>query len=62
MGSGLASQPAFNDVNAELATNTASGGRPANLAQCLLNGGSSTRAIAKGVCAATLGNAATLVQ
>ena len=62
LGSGLASQPAFADVNAELATNTASGGRPDNLAQRLLVGGSDTRAIAKGVCAATLGNAATLVQ
>ena len=62
MGTNIASQPAFADVNAELATNTASGGRPAALAQRLLSGGSDTRAIAKGVCAATLGNAATLVQ
>jgi hypothetical protein len=62
MGTGLASQPAFADVNGELATNSASGGRPASLAQRLLNGGSDTRAIAKGVCAATLGNAATMVQ
>ncbi len=62
MGSGLTSQPAFTDVNAELATFTASGGRPDNLAQRLLDGGSDTRAIAKGVCAATLGNATTLIQ
>jgi hypothetical protein len=62
LGTGLASQPAFADVNGELATLTASGGRPNNLAQRLLDGGSGTRAIAKGICAATLGNAATLVQ
>ena len=62
MGTNLASQPAFADVNAELATFTAAGGRPNNLAQRLLDGGSNTRAIAKGVCAATLGNAATLIQ
>ena len=62
VGTGLASQPAFGDINAELATFTAAGGRPDNLAQRLLDGGSNTRAIAKGVCAATLGNAATLIQ
>jgi hypothetical protein len=62
IGTGLATQPAFDDVNAELATFAATGGRPDNLAQRLLDGGSETRAIAKGVCAATLGNAATLIQ
>ena len=62
MGTGLASQPAFADVNTELASFTATGGRPDNLAQRLLDGGSSTRAIAKGVCAAALGNATTLIQ
>ncbi len=62
MGTGLATQPAFADVNAELATFTAAGGRPDNLAQRLLDGGSDTRAIAKGVCAAALGNATTLIQ
>jgi hypothetical protein len=62
MGTNIATQPAFADVNAELATITAAGGRPNNLAQRLLDGGSDTRAIAKGVCAATLGNAATLIQ
>jgi hypothetical protein len=62
MGTGLASQPAYADVNAELATFQAAGGRPDNLIDRLLAGGSDTRAISKGVCAATIGNAATLVQ
>ncbi len=62
VGTNIATQPAFTNVNAELATFTAAGGRPDNLAQRLLDGGSNTRAIAKGVCAATLGNAATLIQ
>ena len=62
MGTGLASQPAYADVNAELATFQAAGGRPDNLIDRLLAGGSNTRAISKGVCAATIGNAATLVQ
>ena len=62
MGTGLASQPTFADVNTELATFNAAGGRPNNLAQRLLDGGSDTRAIAKGVCAASIGNAITLIQ
>ena len=62
MGTGLATQPSFVDVNTELATFTAAGGRPNNLAQRLLDGGSDTRAIAKGVCAASIGNAITLIQ
>jgi hypothetical protein len=62
MGTGLASQPAYADVYSELAGFSAAGGRPHNLVQRLVDGGSSTRAISKGVCAAMLGNAATLVQ
>jgi hypothetical protein len=62
MGTGLSSQPAFADVYSELASFSATGGRPHNLVQRLIDGGSSTRAISKGVCAAMLGNAATLVQ
>ena len=62
MGTGLASQPAYADVYSELATFPAAGGRPDNLVDRLLAGGSSTRAISKGVCAAMLGNAVTLVQ
>ena len=62
MGTGLSSQPANADVYSELASFSAAGGRPHNLVQRLIDGGSSTRAISKGVCAAMLGNAATLVQ
>jgi hypothetical protein len=62
MGSGLASQPAYADVYSELASVSASGARPDNLIDRLVAGGSNTRAIAKGVCAAMLGNATTLVQ
>jgi hypothetical protein len=62
MGTGLSSQPAYADVYSELAEFSAAGGRPNNLVQRLVDGGSSTRAISKGVCAAMLGNAATLVQ
>jgi len=62
MGTGLTSQPAYADVYAELATFQAAGGRPDNLVDRLLAGGSDTRAISKGVCAAMLGNAITLVQ
>lgn len=62
MGTGLASQPAYADVYAELATFTATGDRPNNLITRLVAGGSDTRAISKGVCAAMLGNATTLIQ
>ncbi len=62
MGTGLASQPAYADVYSELASVAASGGRPSNLVDRLIAGGSTTRAISKGVCAAMLGNATTLVQ
>ncbi|MGB5489305.1 MAG: hypothetical protein WBM76_00620, partial [Woeseiaceae bacterium] len=58
----LASQPSYSVVYDELASFTASGGRLDNLIDRLLAGSSDTRAIAKGVCAATLGSAATLVQ
>ena len=62
MGTGLSSQPDYADVYSELASFQASGGRPDNLVQRLVDGGSDTRSISKGVCAATLGNAVTLVQ
>jgi len=62
MGTSLASQPAYADVYSELASVAASGGRPDNLVDRLIAGGSTTRAISKGVCAAMIGNAATLVQ
>ena len=62
MGTGLASQPNRADVYAELASFQAAGDRPDNLVDRLLAGTGDTRAIAKGTCAAMLGNAATLIQ
>jgi hypothetical protein len=62
MGTNLTSQPAYADVYSELASFQAAGGRPNNLVQRLMDGGSNTRAISKGVCAAMLGNAVTLIQ
>ena len=63
MGTGLGSQPARADVYEELASYLSGGGdRPDNLVDRLRAGGSDTRAIAKGVCAAVLGSAVTLVQ
>jgi hypothetical protein len=60
----LGSQPAYADVYAELASFVSDGGaRPDNLIDRLLAVGTSdTRAISKGVCAAVLGSATTLVQ
>jgi hypothetical protein len=60
----LGSQPAYAAVYAELASFVSGGGaRPDNLVDRLLAAGASdTRAISKGVCAAVLGSAATLVQ
>ncbi|MEO1201844.1 MAG: LamG domain-containing protein [Pseudomonadota bacterium] len=58
----IGSQPSYTLVREELATFSASGSRPDNLINRLIAGGSSTRAISKGVCAATLGSAVTLVQ
>jgi len=62
VGTNLADQPAFVDVYAEVASFQAAGGRPDNLIDRLVVGGSDTRAISKGVCAAILGSAATLLQ
>ena len=62
MGTSLASQPDRAEVYAELASFQAAGGRPDNLVDRLLAGTGDTRAIAKGTCAAMLGNAATLIQ
>jgi hypothetical protein len=66
-GPQLASQPTYATVYSELASFSAAGGRPDNLIDRLLNPpapavASDTRSIAKGVCAATLGSAVTLVQ
>ena len=61
-GPTLATQPTFATVYSELASFSAAGGRPDNLIDRLIAGGSDTRSIAKGVCAATLGSGVTLVQ
>ncbi|MCG8371543.1 MAG: LamG domain-containing protein [Proteobacteria bacterium] len=58
----IGTQPSYADVHGELASFPASGDRPENLIDRLLAGSSDTRAIAKGVCAAALGSAATLLQ
>jgi hypothetical protein len=63
MGVGIASQPSYALVYEELASHLSSGsGRPDNLTERLLAGGSDTRAISKGLCAALLGSAVTLIQ
>ncbi len=61
-GPQVTTQPAFLTVYDELAAAISDGNRPDNLVDRLLAGGSGTEAIAKGVCAATLGSAATLIQ
>ncbi len=63
IGAGLGSQPDYNDVRLELGYATSDGSRPDNLIDRLINGGSAnTAGITKGVCAAVVGSAATLVQ
>jgi hypothetical protein len=62
MGTNVATQPAYADVYSELASVAGDATRPDNLVDRLIAGGSTTRAISKGVCAAMLGNAATLIQ
>jgi hypothetical protein len=63
MGTGLDSQPDVAAAFGELASFSAvPNGRPDNLIDRLLAGPSDTRAISKGVCAAMLGSAVTLVQ
>jgi len=61
-GPQIVTQPTYTEVYTEVASFSASGGRPDNLIDRLLAGPSDTRAIAKGVCASVLGSAATLVQ
>jgi hypothetical protein len=63
MGLAIQTQPDFTVVRDELGYALANGTRPANLVDRLVGGGSAdTRAVAKGVCAAVLGSAVTLVQ
>ena len=61
-GPTIATQPTYTELYSELAAFQAADGRPDNLIDRLLAGPSDTRAIGKGVCAAMLGSAATLVQ
>ena len=61
-GPSITTQPSYADLYDELAAFQAADGRPDNLIDRLLAGPGDTRAISKGVCAATLGSAATLVQ
>jgi len=61
-GPQLTSQPTYATVYSELGSFLAAGTRPDNLIDRLVAGVSDTRAISKGVCAATLGNAVALVQ
>jgi hypothetical protein len=63
MGIAIQTQPDFTAVRNELGYVLANGTRPANLVDRLVGGGTAnTRAVAKGVCAAVLGSAVTLVQ
>ncbi|MBT8097054.1 MAG: LamG domain-containing protein [Woeseia sp.] len=64
MGIGIGTQPDFASVRDELGYVTADGNRPDNLIDRLLVSPDNpdTRAIAKGVCAAVLGSAVTIVQ
>ncbi len=61
-GPQIGTQPTFATVYDELAAFQAAGGRPDNLIDRLIAGGSDTRSISKGVCAATLGAGVSLVQ
>ena len=63
IGSGLGSQPSYADLVDELGYAVDDGNRPDNLIDRLINGGAAdTAGITKGVCAAVVGSAATLVQ
>ena len=58
----IGTQPTYTEVYSELASFGGSGNRPENLIDRLVAGTSDTIAISKGVCAAALGSAVTLVQ
>jgi len=62
MGVAIMTQPDFTAVRGELGFATPAGMNPGNLIDRLIAGGTSTRSIAKGTCAAVLGSAVTLVQ
>jgi len=62
MGFAVQTQPQFSVVRDELGFAAVSGTHPGDLIDRLIAGGTGTRAIAKGTCAALLGSAVTLVQ
>lgn len=62
MGIAIQTQPDFVDVRDELGYVSFDGTRPDNLIDRLIAGGTDTRSIAKGTCAAVIGSAVTLVQ
>ena len=62
MGFAVQTQPQFSVVRDELGFAAVSGTHPGDLIDRLIAGGTGTRAISKGTCAAILGSAVTLVQ
>jgi hypothetical protein len=62
MGIAIMTQPDFMDVRDELGFAAIAGTHPGDLIDRLVAGGTDTRSIAKGSCAAVLGSAVTLVQ
>ncbi|MEO0997781.1 MAG: hypothetical protein AAFX58_09700, partial [Pseudomonadota bacterium] len=63
VGSGVGTQPDYAAISGELGYAVDDGNRPDNLIDRLINGGTAdTEGIVKGVCAAVVGSAATLVQ
>jgi hypothetical protein len=62
MGVAVMTQPDFMQVRDELGFVATSGSHPGDLIDRLIAGGTDTRSIAKGTCAAVLGSAVTLVQ
>lgn len=62
MGIGIQTQPDYVDLEQELGYVLTDGTRPANLVDRLVGSGADTRSVAKGLCAAVLGSAVTLVQ
>ncbi len=62
MGVAVMTQPDFMDVRDELGFAAIIAPHPGDLIDRLIAGGTDTRSIAKGTCAAVLGSAVTLVQ
>jgi hypothetical protein len=62
MGIAIQTQPDFVTIRDELGYAPISGAYPGDLIDRLIAGGTDTRSIAKGTCAAVLGSAVTLVQ